>query len=114
MRVIVAGSRTITDAALVARAIAASGFEVTELVSGCEPHGVDALGEAWAAERGIPVRRFPAPWKALGRRAGPVRNEAMARYAEALVAVWDGHSPGTRDMIVRAGAHGLIVFVERA
>jgi len=47
MRVIVAGSRGIDDPNVVATAIAASGFHVTEVVSGTA-HGVDQLGEAWA------------------------------------------------------------------
>ena len=47
MRVIVAGSRGITDPNVVATAIAASGFQVTELVSGTA-RGADQLGEAWA------------------------------------------------------------------
>jgi hypothetical protein len=35
----------------------------------------------------------------------------MARYAEALVAVWQGNSPGTEHMIAVARARGLKVFV---
>jgi hypothetical protein len=50
-----------------------------------------------------------------GRRynamAGFARNQKMADYAEALVAVWDGRSSGTRDMLDRARARGLKVFV---
>lgn len=110
MRVIVAGSRTVTDPHEVEQAIAASGFTVTEVVSGTA-RGVDVLGEAWAAARGVPVRRFPADWDRHGRAAGPIRNEAMAAYGEGLVAVWDGASRGTADMITRAQAHGLAVYV---
>ena len=44
MKVIIAGSRGITDGRLVSAAVAASGFDITEVVSGtC--HGVDQLGE---------------------------------------------------------------------
>ena len=112
MRVIVAGSRSIADAALVAEVIEASGFPVAELVSGCAA-GVDSLCEAWAKAQGIPIKRFPAPWCLMGKGAGGARNEAMARYADALVALWDGKSPGTRDMIRRAEAHGLKAHVVR-
>ena len=35
----------------------------------------------------------------------------MAAYAEALIAVWDGVSGGTKDMIERAKAHGLKVYI---
>ncbi len=37
----------------------------------------------------------------------------MACYADALVAVWDGRSRGTGDMIRRAKAHGLKVHIDR-
>lgn len=70
MKVIVAGSRTIHSLALVAKAIQESGFKVTELVSGCAP-GVDRQGEAWADERRVRVKRFPAAWKVLGHRPWP-------------------------------------------
>jgi hypothetical protein len=110
MKVIVAGSRSIRSAAVVNAAIIGSGLEIRELVSGTAP-GVDRLGERWAASRGIPVKRFPADWSRLGRRGGPLRNEEMACYADALIAVWDGRSPGTADMIWRAYAHGRLVFI---
>jgi hypothetical protein len=111
MRVIVAGSRGVTSLEVVAAAMAESGLTVTEVVSGTA-RGADQLGEHWAHERGVPVARFPADWR-LGRGAGMFRNERMAAYAEALVAVWDGQSRGTADMIRRARAHGLRVHVHR-
>ena len=100
MRVIVAGGREVTDPALVAKAIEASGFEITELVSG-GARGVDALGEAWALAHGLPVRIFRADWKKHGRKAGPLRNREMAAYAEALIAIPTG-GPGTQNMIKEA------------
>lgn len=113
MKVIVAGGRNILDPDLVAEAIQASGFEVTELVSGCA-RGVDQYGEHWAAEREIPIKRFPADWDQYGRSAGPRRNAMMAAYGEALVAVWDGMSPGTKNMIDQATIAGLKVYVHPA
>jgi hypothetical protein len=35
----------------------------------------------------------------------------MAQNADALIAVWDGQSPGTKHMIDVAKARGLRVFV---
>lgn len=110
MRTIIAGSRYITDPAIVAAAIEESGFEITEVVSGA-CRGVDTLGEQWAKERGIPVKRFPAAWRRDGRAAGPIRNRLMATYADALVAIWDGKSAGTRNMIETAQQRGLEVSV---
>lgn len=92
------------------RALKRAPFEITEIVSGtCE--GVDQLGEEWAERHGIPVKRFPADWKKYGRRAGPLRNQTMASYADALIAIWDGKSKGTRSMIDEALREKLEVYV---
>jgi hypothetical protein len=110
MKVIIAGGRDINEYQHVCDAMEAALLVLdppTEVVSGQAP-GVDTLGEQWAAERGIPVRPFPANWYPapgrLDRAAGPKRNQRMAEYADALVAVWDGKSRGTADMIRQATA----------
>ena len=105
MKVIVAGCRYIDDYDVVAQAIKESGFKVTEVVSG-RAKGVDKLGERWADHNKIPVKPFPADWDKHGKAAGLIRNEEMARYADALVAVWDGESRGTLNMINTMGAVG--------
>jgi hypothetical protein len=112
MRTIVAGSRGITDYERVARAIEAAPWTITEVVSG-RARGVDQLGERWAQEHGIPVKLFPADWDTHGRRAGFIRNGQMAQYAQAVIAVWDGSSGGTKDMIAKAIELGLRVFVAK-
>ena len=109
MRLIIAGSREITDYELVANAIADSDFhpiEIDEVVSGTA-RGVDQLGEQWANLRGIPVKRFVPDWNKHGKAAGPIRNQAMARYANALVLIWDGESRGSASMKREALKCGL-------
>lgn len=105
MKVIIAGSRDILSRltkpfviSLIDQAVEDSGWEVSEVVSGCA-RGVDRIGEEWAEANLIPVRRFPAQWQEFGRRAGMIRNHKMAEYADGLIAVWDGESPGTRNMV---------------
>lgn len=114
MKTIIAGSRQIFQdhppIYYVADAVIKSGFKITEVVSG-GARGVDVAGEEFAAERGIPVKRFIPDWSRLGRKAGIMRNCQMADYAEALIAVWDGSSRGTRHMIDEAKRKGLKVFV---
>ncbi len=109
MKVIVAGSRSITDKQTVYSAIKDSGFDITEVVSG-NANGVDKLGEQWAVEHGIKVTVFKPQWDLFGKQAGSVRNTEMARYADALIAVWNGKSNGTRDMIRKAEGNGLPVY----
>jgi len=114
MKVIIAGSRTIQDFKVVNRALNNSGLEpsvVTEIVSGTA-HGVDRLGEQIAQKHGIQVKRFPAGWDRYGKAAGYRRNAEMAKYADVLVAVWDGKSKGTMHMIDLMEKEGKPVYVE--
>lgn len=99
MRVIIAGSRSVTNYRTLLAALVECPFtsKITEVVSGAA-QGVDRLGERWAGEQGIPIGRFPANWERDGRAAGYKRNLEMAEYADALVAVWDGESRGTEHM----------------
>ncbi len=127
MRTIIAGSRSVTKYADVERAVNACGWNVTLVLSGKAP-GADTLGESWALLNCVPWEEYPAAWDDLtvsgceiryhsvtntpyNANAGRDRNQKMADNAEALVAVWDGHSPGTEDMIARARKNGLRVFV---
>jgi glycerophosphoryl diester phosphodiesterase len=110
MKTIIAGSRTIVDPRIIAKAISASGMYVTEVVCGMAA-GVDTLGLRWAKSRSIPVKLFPAGWDKYGKRAGYLRNQEMAKYADALIAVWNGESKGTRHMIEIAKKEKLQVFV---
>lgn len=110
MKVIIAGSRTINALKPILTAIAASGFEITEVVSG-GAHGADQVGATWAQDNGIPVRYFDAEWTKYGRKAGPIRNRQMAEYADALLAIWDGKSRGTKNMIEEARKRNLKVYV---
>ena len=38
-------------------------------------------------------------WDIYGKKAGYMRNEEMAKVADALVVFWDGKSKGTKHMI---------------
>lgn len=98
MKVIIAGSRKVEDYKLVVQAMERCGYEVTEVVCGMAT-GIDRLGEQWAIANGIPVKEMPADWNRHGRSAGPIRNRAMADYADAAVVIWDGKSRGSRNMI---------------
>ena len=110
MKTIIAGSRDIDDFQIVNHAIITSGFVITEVVSGTAK-GVDLEGEGWASLNEVPIKRFPANWAEFGRGAGHKRNAAMAEYAEACIVIWNGKSPGSRNMINEAAKHGLKLYV---
>lgn len=86
--------------------------EITQVVSG-GARGIDKAGEAWARRHNIPVVVYPADWNRLGKGAGYRRNQKMAENADAVIAVWDGKSPGTQHMMSIATAAGLKLFVFR-
>lgn len=104
MKLIIAGSRDINLGGIgelyeIIRGMDLRGVRTpTEVVSG-HSGNVDMLGEAWAKNQGTPVKLFPADWNKHGKSAGPLRNRQMAEYGDALVAVWDGTSKGTKNMI---------------
>lgn len=109
MKLIIAGGRDykFTQADIIDLDAIHSSRVIEEVVSGGAT-GADAEGERWATSRKIPVRRFPANWKAYGRSAGPIRNQEMAEYADA-VALFPG-GKGTADMRNRAIENWLEIF----
>lgn len=119
MKLIIAGTRDIVDYEKVKQGIALfqerhPNFIITEIVSG-GARGVDKLGEDWANENKIPIKRFDADWKNIdtlnarirlnqfgtkyNMNAGKDRNILMANYADGLLSIWDGSSPGSKHMI---------------
>jgi YspA, cpYpsA-related SLOG family len=112
MKVIIAGGREINDYELLLQAVLNAGFDITAVVSGAA-RGVDTLGERFAKEAGLELFQFPAEWDKYRNAAGPIRNRVMGDFADALIAIWDGKSTGTKNMIDYATKKGLKVYVER-
>lgn len=113
MKVIIAGGRSFKDYGMMkSYCDKIIGDKIVEVVSG-RCRGADLLGERYALEMGFSVTRFPANWKKFGKRAGYIRNEEMAKYADGLICFWDGVSPGTKHMIDLANNHGLKVRICR-
>ena len=110
MKVLIAGSRSITDYSLVVAAIEESGFDVTEVLSG-GARGADRLGERYAEEHELPVVQIKPDWS-RGRHAGLQANSELAAQSEAAVIVYDGVSKGTRDTIRKLQQTRKPVFVK--
>jgi hypothetical protein len=99
MKIIVAGSRNITNKNSIFSVLEGTKFNITELVSG-GARGVDSIAEDWAQLKGISIRRFLPNYNTNNPRYAPLlRNVAMADYADGLIAIWDGQSKGTLHMI---------------
>ena len=110
MKTIIAGTRNFNDYQFLKEKIDNLDINITEIVSGTA-RGADILGERYAREHNIPVKRFPADWEKYGKGAGFIRNEQMGNYADYLIAFWDSKSRGTFHMIEymkKIGKHGTI------
>ena len=110
MKVVIAGSRDITDYNILLKAIKECPFQITEVISG-RARGVDTLGEQFAEDYSLKLHLFPADWKKYRNAAGPIRNAQMADFADAVLCVWDGVSSGTKDMMNQAKKRGLPLYV---
>lgn len=123
MKVIIAGGRDYSPKRTHTQAVGEllRRLGATEVVSG-GADGADLVGDLIAIGFGLPVTFFPAAWHNLhqpgavirtrnGRkydaRAGLRRNQQMADYADALIALPGGR--GTADMMRRAEAKGIPV-----
>lgn len=102
-------------------------FKATEIISG-GAKGVDALGERWAKEHGIPCKVMKAAWNKLdvpgavievrpgdadgyyNSKAGLQRNEDMANYGDVLVSI-HSNTPGSLHMIRCMKKLGKKIFV---
>ena len=113
LKLIVAGSRTITDKVTVFTIIDKHInwllsnhhlFNLKDLVivSGTA-NGPDSIAIEYAEEKNIKLEKFPAQWinekGILDKSAGFKRNEKMALNSTHLLAIWDGKSRGTSHMI---------------
>ena len=95
MRLVISGSRTITDRQKVRSILEAQEF--TTLIHG-GARGVDRFADEFAREKGIEVVVIRPNWR-LGRGAGLAANKEMAGLADKLVAIHDGKSQGTAHMV---------------
>lgn len=116
-RIIIAGGRDFKDYTLLESecdkfVTDIIGDKKVIIVSG-GARGADSLGERYAREHGLQIKRFPADWNQFGRSAGIRRNVDMAQNADALIAFWNGYSHGTKHMIKTAIQRKINVKVVR-
>jgi hypothetical protein len=120
LRLLVCGSRTWTDSALLAHTVEQEVVEHGQdrggvvLIEG-DARGADRLAGALAKARGWQLEVYPADWQRHGRAAGPRRNARMLRqgHPERVIAFTDdlAGSRSTADMVRRARGAGLPVLV---
>lgn len=110
MKVLICGSRSITDYEDVVEAIENSGFVATSIIHG-GARGVDRLAGKYAKEIKVACVVVPAQWDLYGKSAGYRRNIEMCNYCDVVVACWNGVSSGTAHSIDYAKKLGKPVYV---
>ncbi len=77
--------------------------------------GADSFGEEYAKDHSLDLAVFPAEWKLYGKAAGSIRNKKMLDYAmegkPVVIAIWNGTSRGTKDMVTKANKAGAEVII---
>jgi len=119
-RVAVVGSRSILDRHTVFNTILHSPFtgdssparwDVTLVSGGAD--GVDSLAEDFAEKHGIEMEALDPDWDDWSNgHPAKWRNTEIVKRSDAVIAVWDGHSNGTRDTIEKALDRGKPTYVE--
>lgn len=111
-KIVVAGSRGFNDYEKICEVL--DDYDLTpedEIVSGTA-RGTDRLGERYAEEHSIKIKRFQADWNKYGKKAVYLRNEEIAKYCTEGVIFWDGDSKGTKHMINLLSKHNKFAFIK--
>lgn len=72
--------------------------EATVIVSG-GARGIDALAKEYAQRKGLQLVEFPPDYQRFGKSAPLIRNRQIVEYCDCVVAIWDGFSTGTMQVV---------------
>lgn len=116
MRILITGSRTWSNEAVIENEIATVMYEnkvgascyVTLVVGGAR--GADQIAQKYGEEAGMHIELHAADWDRYGKAAGPIRNQEMVDSgADICLAFIAPGSKGARDCADRAKKAGIEV-----
>lgn len=107
MKVAIIGSRSITSYPLEEIIPAA----VTEIISG-GARGADALAREYALQHSVPLTEIRPEYARYGKGAPLRRNLEIINRADMVIALWDGKSTGTAQVIAECRKQGKPVIVK--
>lgn len=117
LKVIVAGGRDFNDydklSAYLFDYVEYVGEDVDVSIVTGMARGADSLAYRFALNEGVKVYEFKPDWNKFGKSAGFIRNTEMAKFADVLIAYWDGESAGTANMIQTMQKMGKSVITIR-
>lgn len=110
MNILITGSRHYSNKKLMTDTL--DKLRPIELIIHGAARGADMIAQEYAENHSIATCQHPANWKKYGRRAGPIRNQAML-YSHPdinlVLAFPLSDSIGTWDMVRKAHAHNIPV-----
>lgn len=109
-KIVVCGSRTITDYDLIKTNLDRLVNKSDTIVSG-GANGVDKLAEKYAKDNNIECVVFKAQWDKYGKSAGYKRNAEMIDYADSVICLWNGMSKGSNHSIDYANKNNKLMEV---
>lgn len=111
MRVLVCGGRDYDDWRQVVLALSNYNMDnkISLIISG-GANGADFLGRVYAKYYDLPHQEFIADWRALGKKAGIVRNQQMIDIGKPDIVFAFPGGKGTADMVQRAEKAGIPVI----
>ncbi|MBQ7004908.1 MAG: hypothetical protein IJN68_00590 [Clostridia bacterium] len=71
---------------------------VSEIVSG-GAKGIDTCAKEFAISKGLAYTEFLPQYEKYGKAAPIVRNKEIVKYADEVLAFWDGKSKGCKNVI---------------
>ena len=101
MKLLIAGSRSITDFDLTPYIPE----NVTEIISG-GADGIDTLAGKYADEHKLSKHILRPEYSKYGKAAPILRNHVMVDLADVVLVIWDGKSRGTRSTVNYAKEKG--------
>ena len=82
-------------------------LKATHIISG-KARGADSFGEEIGRLLRLDIIEYPANWDRYGKKAGPLRNEEMAKVADACILFPGGQ--GTKNMRDLAEAYDVPII----
>lgn len=95
MKVVITGTRNITDYSLVEQTVKDSNYKITEINCG-DQQGTDELAQQYAKKKRKKINVFVPDWKTYGRNARDISDAEMVKDADAVFLFWDGIDAGCK------------------